>query len=167
VSLQFGKYGVIKQEDFYNKKPEFLMWAMEVKKEDTNCMGQMKMKELFKEFIEDYNTATMPSKKYYNLTAWENQQIAKRSKKQQSDGMTDAQRAALASFDDEKARIEEMKVMREKKQEQRITDELRMMKQDKTKAQAMISQDRLATQRDMLNKAGLNKEAQKINEKLT
>merc|ERR1712061_664973 len=62
VSNQFGKYGVIKQEDFFNKKPEFLLWAMEVKKENTDAMGQMKQKDLFKEYIEDYNTATMPSK---------------------------------------------------------------------------------------------------------
>merc|ERR1712194_64045 len=68
-SNQFGKYGVIKSEDFFNKKPEFLAWASEVKKENTDEMGQMKMRELFKEFIEDYNTATMPQKKYYNLSS--------------------------------------------------------------------------------------------------
>merc|ERR1712099_184872 len=81
VSNQFGKYGVIKSEDFFAKKPEFLAWASEIKKENTDEMGQMKMKDLFKEFIEDYNTATMPSKKYYSLQDWDRMQTNRRSKK--------------------------------------------------------------------------------------
>merc|ERR1712151_694722 len=121
VSRQFGKYGVIKAEDFFNKKPEFLLWAMEVKKENTDVMGQMQMKDLFKEYIEDYNTATMPSKKYYNLNIWDAKLNAKRSKQKRGDEMTDAQKAALASFDDERARKEESKHMQAKKQENQIT----------------------------------------------
>merc|ERR1712113_704517 len=81
VSNQFGKYGYIKQEDFFNKKPEFLMWATEIKHENTDEMGQMKMRELFKEFVEDYNTATMPSRKYYDLKAWDDAMTKKRQKK--------------------------------------------------------------------------------------
>ena len=38
-------------------------------------------KDLFKEFMEDYNTATLPSRKYYNLEKWEAEQRAKRAKK--------------------------------------------------------------------------------------
>merc|ERR1739848_875363 len=62
ASNQFGKYGVIKVEDFFNKKPEFLLWAMDFKKMNTDDMGQVQMRDLFKEYVEDYNTATMPSK---------------------------------------------------------------------------------------------------------
>eukprot|EP00971_Amphidinium_carterae_P235777 4679310-Amphidinium_carterae.1 len=37
------------------------------------------------EFVEDYNTATMPHKKYYNLNAYESAQMAKnRGKKKDS-----------------------------------------------------------------------------------
>merc|ERR1711959_87962 len=84
-SNQFGKFGVIKNEDFFNKKPEFLLWAMEVRKENTDQMGQMQMRDLFKEFVEDYNTATMPSKKYYNLQAWDSEMSVKRQKKHRGD----------------------------------------------------------------------------------
>merc|ERR1712060_408141 len=78
-------------------------------------LGQMEMKNLFKEYIEDYNTATMPSKKYYNLQAWDNLMAKKRHKKNVGDEMSDAQKAALASFDDEKARREELKHLQAKK----------------------------------------------------
>lgn len=166
VSQQFGKYGIIKPEDFFNKKPEFLLWAMEVKKENTDAMGQMQMKDLFKEYIEDYNTATMPSKKYYNLNQWDQLQTNKRSKKIRGDDMTDAQRAALASFDDERARREEIKHLQAKKQEAQINDEVRKMRQDRSKVDDMKHQTLLRTQMDVLNKSGHMKEASKIAERL-
>merc|ERR1719247_2884932 len=86
-SNQFGKYGVIKVEDFFNKKPEFLLWAMEVKKVNTDAMGQMQMRDLFKEYVEDYNTATMPTKKYYNLQNWDSEMSVKRQKKHRGEEM--------------------------------------------------------------------------------
>jgi len=167
VSGQFGKYGVIKAEDFYNKKAEFLAWAMEVKKSDTNVMGQMEMKNLFKEYIEDYNTATMPSKKYYNLQAWDTMMAKKRSAKKRGDDMTEAHKSALASFDDEKARKEEIKHLQAKKQEEMITTEVRKMKANKEKVSDMQTQARLRTQIDMLLKAGLKKDAEKLQAKLS
>merc|ERR1712196_409369 len=124
VAHQFGKFGIIKAEDFFNKKPEFMAWAMEVKKSNTDMLGQMQMKDLFKEYVEDYNTATMPSEKYYDLTAWDQKMAAKRQKKKRGAEMTDAQRASLASFDDESARKEEQKANEAKKQEKALQEQL-------------------------------------------
>mmetsp|Transcript_67017 Transcript_67017/g.178487 ORF Transcript_67017/g.178487 Transcript_67017/m.178487 type:complete len:239 (-) Transcript_67017:221-937(-) len=166
VTQQFGKYGIIKQEDFFNKKPEFLLWAMEVKKSDTDAMGQMQMKDLFKEYIEDYNTATMPSKKYYNLQVWDQLQTNKRSKKIRGEDMTDAQKAALASFDDERARREEIKHLQAKKQDMQINEEVRRMRVDKSKVEEMKHQRLLKVQMDVLNKSGHTKEASKIADRL-
>merc|ERR1712110_37309 len=154
VSSQFGKYGVIKQEDFFNKKPEFLLWAMEVKKENTDAMGQMQMRDLFKEYVEDYNTATMPLKKYYNLQAWDQEQAVKRQKKHRGDEMTEAQRASLASFDDEQARLEEMKHLKAKRQEQQISDEVRKLRQNRDKVADMRTQEQMRTHMNVLNKQG-------------
>merc|ERR1740138_680278 len=99
-SNQCGKYGILKAEDFFAKKAEFLVWAMEVKKANTDAMGQMQQKDLFKEYMEDYNTATMPSQKYYNLQAWDTKQSYKRQKRAKNDEMSETGKAALASFDD-------------------------------------------------------------------
>lgn len=43
--------------------------------------GQRELKEHFDSFCEDYNTATMPSKKYYDLHAWHAAEQAKGRKK--------------------------------------------------------------------------------------
>eukprot|EP00927_Polykrikos_kofoidii_P076700 TRINITY_DN73747_c0_g1_i1.p1 TRINITY_DN73747_c0_g1~~TRINITY_DN73747_c0_g1_i1.p1 ORF type:complete len:311 (-),score=102.03 TRINITY_DN73747_c0_g1_i1:105-1010(-) len=162
VTNQFGKYGVIKPEDFFAKKPEFLLWAMEVKKVKTDCLGQMQMKDLFKEYIEDYNTATMVSEKYYDLGAWDTKMSVKRQRKNKSDEMTDAQKAALASFDDESARRHEIKHLQAKKQEQQVNDEIKRLRGDKEKVTEMRHQDHLRSQMDMLNRAGLTGNASKI-----
>eukprot|EP00928_Gymnodinium_smaydae_P072923 TRINITY_DN56202_c0_g1_i1.p1 TRINITY_DN56202_c0_g1~~TRINITY_DN56202_c0_g1_i1.p1 ORF type:complete len:291 (-),score=109.64 TRINITY_DN56202_c0_g1_i1:43-915(-) len=166
VSNQFGKFGIIKQEDFFNKKPEFLMWAMEVKKVDTDALGQMQMRDLFKEFVEDYNTATMPSKKYYNLQDWDAIMAKKRQKKTRGDEMSDAQRASLASFDDESARKQEIKHLQAKKAEAQMTSELNRLRQDKSKVDEMKSQNQLRSQMDMMLKAGHHKTAEKLKGRL-
>merc|ERR1712039_1012508 len=166
VSNQFGKYGVIKGEDFFNKKPEFLCWASEVKKENTDEMGQMKMRELFKEFIEDYNTATMPNKKYYNLNAWDQKRNNIRAKRMKGQEQEQAQRASLASFDDERARKEEIKTLQAKKESDALSSELGKLRMDKQKAEAMQQQERLRAQRDLLNKAGHSEKAAELNNRL-
>mmetsp|Transcript_2181 Transcript_2181/g.5549 ORF Transcript_2181/g.5549 Transcript_2181/m.5549 type:complete len:268 (+) Transcript_2181:61-864(+) len=165
VSNQFGKYGILKQEDIHNKKPEFLLWAMEVQKINTDTMGQMQLRDLFKEFVEDYNTATMPHKKYYNLNAYESAQMAKNRGKKK-DEMTAEMKRALASFDDERARREEMNLVKLKKQEQTITDEVQRMRKDKSKVDDMRSQEFSKTQVAMLNKSGHAKEAAKLVDKM-
>lgn len=57
-------------------------------------ISQREEKEYFAEFMEDYNTATLPHKKYYNMEAWEAWYNAKNRGKQESAllGMTDEER---------------------------------------------------------------------------
>jgi len=165
-SNQFGKYGVLKAEDFFAKKAEFLVWAMEVKKSNTDAMGQMQQKDLFKEYMEDYNTATMPSQKYYNLQAWDTKQSYKRQKRAKHDEMSETGKAALASFDDEAARRDEIRHQQAKKQEQQINDEVRRMRGDKGKVEEMRHQSQLKHHMDQLNRSGQTEEAAKIASRL-
>lgn len=53
---------------------------------------------LFSDFAEDFNTVTLPHKKYYNLEGWEAKQAKKRKAE---DG--DAAPAAYSIVDDERA----------------------------------------------------------------
>lgn len=165
-SNQFGKFGIIKVEDFFGKKPEFLLWAMEVKKENTDQMGQMMQRDLFKEFVEDYNTATMPHKKYYNLQSWDNSQTAKRDKKSRGEAADEARQIALTSFDDELARKEEFKHLQAKKHEQSINDEVRKLRANKEKVNEMRHQDHLRVHMDMMNRSGNTDVADKIAKRL-
>jgi len=124
------------------------------------------MKDLFKEYIEDYNTATMPSKKYYNLTVWDKLQTHKRSKKIRGDDMTESQKAALASFDDERARKEEIRNLQARKQETMLKDEVSRMRMDANKVEEMKHQERLKVQMTTLNRTGNYEQAAKIGERL-
>ncbi|KAI9278531.1 hypothetical protein BDA99DRAFT_429208, partial [Phascolomyces articulosus] len=57
---------------------EFQAWLLEVKKADIMTLPQSKRKEMFIDFMDDYNTATMPHEKFYNLARWEARQHAMR-----------------------------------------------------------------------------------------
>lgn len=62
-SLQdFGKYGYIREADMHAKQNEFVVWATEVKGANVELMGRAEEKELFREYMEDYNTGTLPHK---------------------------------------------------------------------------------------------------------
>jgi len=166
VSNQFGKYGIIKTEDFFSKKTEFLIWAAEVRKVNTDALGQMQQKDLFKEYVEDYNTATMPSKKYYNVTVFEQESANKRRKQKSGDEVDKFQRSSMVSFDDEKARRDEVMAMKAKKAESLVSQELQSLRNNKEKAADMQNQARLNAQRDMLQKVGHGDAAAKISDRL-
>lgn len=44
------------QTDAGAKHAEFILWALDVKKVDVETMGRLEEKELFKDYMEDYNT---------------------------------------------------------------------------------------------------------------
>merc|ERR1719231_1841893 len=139
---------------------------MEFKKMNTDDMGQMQMRDLFKEYVEDYNTATMPSKKYYNLEAWDAEQRGKRQKKNDAFEMSEAARASLTSFDDETARKEEFKHLQAKKHEQQISEEVRKLRANREKVEEMRNQNNLRTHMDHLRKQGAEDSAAKIKDRL-
>jgi hypothetical protein len=48
VGEDYGKYGIIRETDLYNKRPEFQRWAMDIKKVDVENLPRFEEKELFK-----------------------------------------------------------------------------------------------------------------------
>ncbi|CDH60226.1 hypothetical protein E5Q_01632 [Lichtheimia corymbifera JMRC:FSU:9682] len=76
VGDKWGKYGIIHESDIFTKEAEFEAWLLEVKKADILTLPNSKRKEMFIDFMDDYNTATMPHEKYYNLSRWEARQQA-------------------------------------------------------------------------------------------
>lgn len=55
----FGKYGFIRESDMAAKQAEFMLWATEVKGANVELLGRLEEKELFKEYMEDFNTGTL------------------------------------------------------------------------------------------------------------
>ncbi|KAL4475421.1 hypothetical protein ABPG72_022056 [Tetrahymena utriculariae] len=121
ASKRFGKYGIIKQifqafkskinqinqskEHAYEKRDEFQQWLADVKKLNIEALTQNEERRLFDDFIEDYNTASMPEQKYYDLVLWEqylqSKQIGKKVKTNEEVGLDDE---ALKKLEREKQR---------------------------------------------------------------
>ncbi|CAO3698042.1 unnamed protein product [Rhizopus stolonifer] len=57
-------------------KKEFQAWLIEIQNANVETLSNNKRKEMFGEFMEDYNTATLPHKKFYNIEKWEKRQEA-------------------------------------------------------------------------------------------
>jgi len=69
--LEYGAYGIIHESDMYTKEAEFRCWLIEVKNISVESLPPSGMKQYFAEYMEDYNTATLPHIKYYNLEKYE------------------------------------------------------------------------------------------------
>lgn len=67
---KWGAYGIIKESDMHSKQEEFFAWLSEVKGVSQDMCGRRELADYFSSFVEDYNTATLPSLKYYNMRKW-------------------------------------------------------------------------------------------------
>lgn len=63
----------------FTKGPEFQTWLVEERKINPETISKDQNKKEFARFIEDYNTATLPHEKYYNMEAYEKRMSALRS----------------------------------------------------------------------------------------
>ncbi|KAH7284326.1 hypothetical protein KP509_34G049500 [Ceratopteris richardii] len=111
VTDSWGKYGIIKEIDMWSKRPEFSAWLAEVKKVNLETMPAWEEKQMFKEYMEDFNTATL-AKKYYDLDAYHRRQMIKEARK----GIS-MQPSERTEFNDEEQRRQEIRRERELRKE--------------------------------------------------
>ncbi|MES1919293.1 hypothetical protein MHBO_001148 [Bonamia ostreae] len=135
----YGKFGVIQRTDNHTKHEEFIAWLIEVKKLNINAISKIEEKNLRQEFIEDFNTATLPHKKFYNIRKWEEKQSKKRSKVTSEDeklefGKTDAIRDEERLLRERREERENWKMANEKMRLQKMVDELKAAKESKRSA---------------------------------
>ncbi|KAM5537983.1 hypothetical protein V8D89_008459 [Ganoderma adspersum] len=76
---QWGKYGIINESDLYNKEQEFRAWLVEERKINPETITKDQTKKEFARFAEDYNTATLPHEKFYNMDEYERRMSALRA----------------------------------------------------------------------------------------
>ncbi|XP_058779872.1 DEAD-box ATP-dependent RNA helicase 42-like [Vicia villosa] len=137
VTNLWGKYGIIRETDMWNKRPEFTAWLAEVKLVNMEHLSNWEEKQMFKEFMEDHNTATFPSKKYYSLDAYYRRQMEKEMKK----GIKMVKAKERTVFNDEEQRRQELLQAREKHKEEQVIALKREM--ESGMAQAMKEQAQL------------------------
>ncbi|GMH14333.1 hypothetical protein Nepgr_016174 [Nepenthes gracilis] len=115
VTNSWGKYGIIREIDMWNKRPEFTAWLAEVKQVNLESLPNWEEKKMFKEFMEDYNTATLPSKKYYDLDVYHRRKMEKELKKGFKVVKTER-----TVFNDEEQRRQELLQEREKQKQHQV-----------------------------------------------
>ncbi|KAG5235494.1 splicing regulatory glutamine/lysine-rich protein [Salix suchowensis] len=138
VTNSWGKYGIIRETDMWNKRPEFTAWLAEVKQVNLESLPNWEEKQMFKQFMEDHNTATFPSKKYYNLDAYYHHKMEKELKKGIKKVVAASERTV---FNDEEQRRQEQLREREKQKEAEV--EALKCSMQSGMAQAMKEQARL------------------------
>jgi hypothetical protein len=69
----YGKYGIIHESDLGNRRQEFDAWLRDHKQVDPSSELKSKADTMryFKDYMEDFNTASLPHEKYYDLHAYE------------------------------------------------------------------------------------------------
>jgi len=75
----WGKYGTITEGDIFTKASEFYTWLVEERKINPETISKDQNRKEFAKFVEDYNTATLPHEKYYNMEAFDRRMAALRS----------------------------------------------------------------------------------------
>ncbi|POY71197.1 hypothetical protein BMF94_5508 [Rhodotorula taiwanensis] len=74
--VEWGKHGILTEADIYTKSDEFHAWLVGERMMNPETTTKAKEKELFKQFMEDFNTGTLPHEKYYDLKKYETRMTA-------------------------------------------------------------------------------------------
>lgn len=107
----WGKYGIIKDDrpDLSRYEDEFQAWMSDVKGIGAAGLPRWELEEHWKTFVEDFNTGTLPDKKYYDLKKW----MVKEAERRKATGEDER-----TTFDDEEAlRRERAEAARRREQE--------------------------------------------------
>jgi hypothetical protein len=107
----WGKYGVIRDEQAEGSRyePEFQAWLSDVKSIGAAALARWELDEHWKTFCEDFNTGTLPGKKYYDLRKW--------AAKQARD---EPERVERTAFDDEE-QIRRQRLEESRQREQQVS----------------------------------------------
>jgi hypothetical protein len=156
---EYGKYGILRESDFHSKSVSFQAWLRDVKKMGEFNGPKWEAMELFKEYMEDYNTCTLPHEKYYDVEKFEMRRYQKQQRKafMKHKGATDKAMDALG--DEERVRRERL-AAREKKEQEEFRLVLQLM--DKDKIEDMREQERLRAQMQLHYKSGNVAEARRL-----
>lgn len=153
---------------------------MEEVKHMPGILGQSKREimEWYRTYMEDYNTATMPHPKYYNLEAWEmkeyqtQQELDRKKKKKRrydndydfvSDGEDDGSRGFM---NDEQRLIEEKKRRKEEEERKQFEDIKMKMMSDRIMREEMRDQEILRNELQVAYRQGDYETVKKLEKRL-
>ncbi|EIN06439.1 hypothetical protein PUNSTDRAFT_115014 [Punctularia strigosozonata HHB-11173 SS5] len=137
--MQWGKYGLIHETDMYSKDAEFRAWLVEERMINPETISKDNMKKEFARFAEDYNTATLPNEKYYDMARYEVRMAALRAGEfvPQGDGDTYDPMADVRALETERRRKTKGDADRESYLNKEQLQELRKVQQERVQAGKM------------------------------
>lgn len=150
----FGKYGILKESDFFSKQRDFEVWLSEVKQIPSFSGPKRELMNYFKEYCEDYNTATLPHEKYYNYDKWEMEEYNKKKMSSSNN----------VSKTDEMRHLEEM--ARKKEEKRRLEEERIRQSMNKEKIEHMKRQQLLKHELELAYKTGDEVKRRKLQKQL-
>jgi hypothetical protein len=131
---------------------EFEAYMMEVKKmPEIATSSKREVMQWFKSYIEDYNTATLPHEKYYNLEKWEMDEYRKDQQRKQHERLANSDNF---SFNDEASREADRKRNRDLAEKREFEETKARMLADTSKRSEIRRQDELRVQMQMAHKQG-------------
>ena len=155
----FGKYGILKASDFHTKQRSFEIWMAEVKGMPEYRGPKWETQQYFDEYREDYNTATLPHKKYYDYDKWEMAEYTKQKEKQR-EAMTGT---ASGKADEVRHQLEQRRLAQQK---QLADANLVMSMMSREKVEEMKRQQVLKAELEMAFKTGDTEKVKKLKAKL-
>lgn len=132
---------------------------LQVKKIDVEAMPKFEEKELFREYMEDYNTSTLPHEKYYDNELYERRRAAEKRRK---GGDAEGERTA---FEDEEELRRERAAQRAQEQADRLRAAYAEL-QTTDKARDMREQELMRARMGLAYRMGDTNEAQRLAAKL-
>lgn len=161
---EYGKYGIIREDSYFQKQKEFEVYMEEVKKiPGVGCLPRRDVVEYFKSYVEDYNTATMPHEKYYSYAKWESQkyeeeQARKANRTRNPDFVyaddEDDFPVGRSGLSDEEVRRREQQVVREKQQQLEFQQLKTRMAQSTGAREDMRRQEQLRGELQLAHRSG-------------
>jgi len=152
---EYGKYGIIKEENIFHKQREFEAYMAEVRGvPGVMSEGKREVQQHFRTFMEDYNTATMPHEKYYNYERWEMMEYQRSKLEQQQRALSNSEFDAPVTFNDEEIRRKELKRQKEDAENKEFQQLKQKMAQNKDIQGDMRRQAQLSTELQLAFKRG-------------
>ncbi|ORY80289.1 hypothetical protein BCR35DRAFT_304488 [Leucosporidium creatinivorum] len=70
-TIEWGKWGILTEADIYTKDTEYRAWLVGERMINPETLSKAKEKDIFKEYMEAFNTGTLPSDKYVDTAKYE------------------------------------------------------------------------------------------------
>jgi len=131
------------------------------------CLMPVQVMQHFKGFIEDYNTATMPHKKFYNYEMWEMLEYQRNKQEQSSSSHKDGDGFLQDRFhNDEEAHRLERKLLKEEQERNAFNIVKDRLAKDKDTLESMKRQSDIKLEMQLAFKRGDTEHLKKLERSL-